>query len=63
MTAYNGSAATLEIPETVEQKTVTEVGAEAFAGNKTLTSIDLPDSITVIGKRAFADCTNLSQMM
>jgi len=59
---YEGSAAELVIPETVEGYTVTVVGANAFENNATLTSIDLPDTITVIGKRAFANCTSLASM-
>ena len=59
---YDGSASTLIIPETVEGFTVTMVGQSAFEGNTELRSLDLPDTITVIGKRAFANCSNLSEM-
>ena len=59
---YNGSSATLTIPESVNGKTVIRIGASAFEGNTTLTSIDLPDTIQVIGERAFANCTNLAEM-
>ena len=57
---YTGSSSTLVIPATVKDVPVTAVGASAFEGNTNLTSIDLPDSIQVIGSRAFANCTNLS---
>jgi hypothetical protein len=60
--SYSGSASALTIPETVEGMTVTEIGEEAFMNNTSLTSIDLPDSITVIRARAFKGCTNLSSM-
>jgi len=64
--SYTGSASDLIIPETVEKNgvvyTVKKVGDSAFEGNTTLISIDLPDTITVIGKRAFAGCTSLSTM-
>ena len=60
--SYDGTAATLVIPGTVEGMTVTEIGEEAFMNNANLTSIDLPDSITVIRARAFKNCTNLSEM-
>ena len=59
---YNGSSASLTIPETVNGKTVIRIGASAFEGNTTLTSINLPDTVQVIGERAFANCTNLSEM-
>ena len=60
--SYLGSAATVIIPETVNDLTVTAIGEGAFENNTTLVSIDLPDSITVIGKRAFAGCTSLCVM-
>ena len=60
--SYAGTAASLTIPETVDGMTVTEIGVEAFMDNKTLTSIDLPDTITVIRARAFKGCTSLSDM-
>ena len=58
---YRENEATVVVPETYHDKTVTVIGESAFEG-KDLTSIDLPDTITVIGKRAFAGCTNLSEM-
>ena len=59
---YRGNAATLTIPETVQNMTVTEIGESAFENNSTLESIDLPDTITVIGKKAFKNCSNLKSM-
>ena len=60
--AYTGTASSLTIPETVEGMTVVEIGVEAFMDNKSLVSIDLPDTITVIRARAFKGCTSLSDM-
>ena len=62
LVSYAGSASSLVIPETVEGMTVTEIGEEAFMDNKSLLSIDLPDTITVIRARAFKNCSNLSEM-
>ena len=59
---YTGTAASLTIPTTVDGKEVKEIGEEAFMGNTTLTSICLPNTITVIRARAFKNCTNLSSM-
>ena len=59
---YLGSATSVIIPEVVDGATVTEIGPNSFEGNATLQSIDLPDTITVIGRRAFADCISLSEM-
>ncbi len=60
--SYDGTAASVTIPEIVENMTVTEIAPDAFAGKTTLTSITLPNTITVIGARAFKGCTSLSQM-
>jgi chemotaxis protein histidine kinase CheA len=60
--SYAGSAASLVIPSEIEGMTVVEIGEEAFMGNATLTSIDLPNTITVIRARAFKNCSNLSEM-
>ena len=60
--SYSGNATSLAIPETVNGCTVTAVGACAFEGNQILESIDLPDTITVIGNKAFKNCINLREM-
>ncbi len=60
--SYSGTAASLTIPGTAKGLTVVEIGEEAFMGNTTLSSIDLPDSITIIRARAFKGCTSLSDM-
>lgn len=62
ITGYTGTATALVIPETIEGMTVIEVGEEAFMGNQTLVSIDLPDTIQIIRARAFKNCSNLSTM-
>ena len=60
--SYTGTASTLVIPEVVSGMTVVEIGEEAFMGNTTLVSIDLPDTITIIRARAFKNCSKLSEM-
>ena len=41
---------------------ITTIGANVFNGCKSLTSIDLPDSITAIGNNAFKGCEKLSSV-
>ena len=59
---YKGSASSVTVPGSYSQITVTEIGEEAFMGNSSLSSINLPNSIQVIGARAFKNCTNLKSM-
>lgn len=59
---YVGSATSLTVPATVKGYSVIRISDGAFQGNKTLKSIDLPDSIVTIGSRAFADCTSLTEI-
>ena len=64
--AYKGSDKKVIIPQQInvggKEYTVTEIGEAAFAENTILESIDLPDTITIIRKRAFWNCTNLKEM-
>ena len=61
VTGYRGSAETVVVQETVDGHTVTVIGESAFEGSSVRT-IDLPDTIQVIKKRAFANCSNLTNM-
>lgn len=53
---------TVVIPEQVEGKNVVKIAENAFENDTVLTEIDLPNTIQVIGKRAFAGCTALAVM-
>ena len=61
VTGYRGSADTVVVQETVDGHTVTVIGESAFEGSS-IKSIDLPDTIQLIKKRAFANCNNLMNM-
>ena len=54
---------TVTIPKTVTidgvKYQVTAIADKAFAGNKNVTKIVIPDTIKTIGKKAFSDCSNL----
>ena len=62
VTEYRGSAASVIVPDKYDGLPIVQIGEGAFEDNKTLVSIDLPDTIIIIGKRAFKGCTNLSEM-
>lgn len=51
---------TVHIPEVIEDRVVTDIAAEAFAGNDSLIVADIPDSVTTIGDHAFYQCSNLA---
>ena len=59
--AYIGNGTAVTVEANVNGLTVTEIGESAFEG-KAIESIALPNSITVIQKYAFKNCTNLSSM-
>jgi hypothetical protein len=61
VTGYRGTAESVVVQETVEGHTVTVIGESAFEGSA-IKSIDLPDTIQLIRKRAFANCSNLTNM-
>lgn len=52
----------LSVLERYEGMVVTGIGNHAFNNCRTLTSIDLPDSITTIGEYAFSNCAALSSI-
>lgn len=62
LTAYFGALTKVDLPVLLPNTEITEIGADVFAGQTTLTRIVLPDSVTEIGARAFAGCTALSEV-
>lgn len=59
---YTGSPSTLEVPESIDGKTVVAIGENAFTGLTKLKKVVLPDTVTEIGATAFADCENLTRV-
>lgn len=54
---YTGTATSVSIPDTIKT-----IGAEAFAGNTTLTSVSIGKNVTEIEYGAFKDCSYLNNV-
>ena len=62
ITGYTGTASSLVIPEELDGYIVQEIGDSAFAGNLTLTSVEIPSSVETIEDWAFDGCVNLASV-
>lgn len=58
--AYVGSAESVTVPQTIEGKNVTEIGAFAFKDNDTVRSVEMPNTVTTIKNGAFFSCSSLT---
>ena len=56
------SISELTVPKTVNGVAVYRIDTEAFMGMSSLTSVSLPDTVVVIGARAFKNCTKLTKI-
>ena len=63
ITGYQKEASgKLVIPQDIEDRPVTRIGAMAFSNCTSLTSITIPDGVTSIGNDAFFMCPNLTSI-
>lgn len=62
ITKYNGSAVNINIPDTIAGIKVTAIEEQAFAGNETMETVLLPDSVVSIGNYAFAGASVLKSV-
>ena len=60
--SYAGSGGKIDIPATIDGKSVLEIGANAFNGINTLTGVNLPNSVIVLGLGSFYNCPNLDSV-
>jgi hypothetical protein len=66
ITGYTGPGGNVIIPAVIQGFPVREINKEmftgAFKGKKTLTSVVIPEGVTVIGYDAFRDCSSLASV-
>ncbi len=62
ITSYTGNSANVTIPLTVESLITTDVCDGAFANNKKLESVNIPNTVSSIGN-AFNGCINLKEIV
>jgi hypothetical protein len=58
---YSGAELEVVIPNTIQFMPVKEIGREAFRSSN-ITSIVIPEGVTIIHESAFADCSELSSV-
>ncbi len=61
LTNYKGSEKDVVVPKKIRDLEVVSIGS-IFEGNSDITSISLPNSITMISKRAFYGCSGLTRI-
>ncbi len=62
VTGYTGNSTEVEVPAELGGAPVTEIGFYAFEAEYDITSVTLPDTITLIGEGAFMDCESLESI-
>lgn len=62
ITGYNGASSHMIIPEYIEERPVVTIGARAFENNKTIVTVDLPDTLIEIGEISFSGCSQLKEV-
>ncbi len=59
---YNGADTKVEIPSSIDGKTVSQIGDRAFEYNRTVSEVEIPNTVSIIGEKAFNDCVNLKKV-
>jgi uncharacterized protein YjdB len=61
ITGYTGTDLDVTIPGTINQKTVSSIGINAFE-DKSVTSVIIPEGVTTINQQAFYNCQKLKSI-
>lgn len=62
LTAYNGRADSVTVPDVIDGIPVGSLGDGTFAGNTRLKEVTIPDAVLIEGRSVFENCTSLSRM-
>ncbi len=62
ITKYTGQTEALIIPAELDGHTVTAIGVKAFERESSLTSVMIPDGVTLIDDFAFSYCSGMSEV-
>ena len=62
ITGYTGSGGDVTIPDTINGLPVVSVGNVAFYGRNSLTSITIPNGVTIVMDSAFYHCSGLNNV-
>lgn len=60
---YRGKDVSVVVPDTIDGAPVVNIGKKAFLSAKTLSRIEIPDSVLSIGDWAFASCSRLTELV
>ncbi len=60
--SYTGSDTKVTIPEEIDSMPVKKIDDKAFANNELIESVDIADSVEIIGDCAFENCISLSKI-
>jgi hypothetical protein len=62
ITGYNGNAGIVSVPSNLDGHPVTAIGDSAFANNKKVVRVIVPEGVTSIGIYAFSGCVTLENL-
>lgn len=63
ITKYTGTEGNVVIPSAIGGTAVKKIGADCFASNQYVTSVEIPEGVTEIGEEAFLNCPNLKTVV
>lgn len=62
LTGYKGSETSVDVPSLIGKKVVKAIVYPGFSDNRKLVSVQIPDSIEIIGEEVFAGCKSLQKV-